>query len=136
MTSRFLSGLNRMETVQGAEVTSSAFGLMETAPLLGRTLTAQDERPAEPPVVVINETTATATVVGVMPEAFGFPVSESIWPGIRRVHRRCAGRAGRNRSTPGGQHWQRESIGRELARRPPGGEGLHQRHAAVRVYVR
>lgn len=38
------AGDGRVEPVQGAEVTSSAFGLMGTAPLLGRTLTAQDER--------------------------------------------------------------------------------------------
>lgn len=35
----------RVEPVRGAEVTASAFGLMETAALLGRTLTDQDEQP-------------------------------------------------------------------------------------------
>ncbi|HEX2095103.1 MAG TPA: ABC transporter permease, partial [Longimicrobiaceae bacterium] len=93
----------RVEPVRGAEVTASAFGLMGTAPLLGRTLTAQDEQPAEPPVVVISHTlwkarfgsdpgvvgrtvklgTATATIVGVMPEGFGFPVRERIWTPLR-----------------------------------------------------
>src|SRR5688500_18295126 len=44
----------RLESVRGAEVTASAFGLMGTPPLMGRTLTQQDEGPAEPPVVVIS----------------------------------------------------------------------------------
>jgi putative ABC transport system permease protein len=93
----------RVEPVRGAEVTASAFSLMGTAPLLGRTLTEQDEQPAQPPVVVISHTlwqtrfasdpgvagrtvklgTATATIVGVMPEGFGFPVSQRIWAPLR-----------------------------------------------------
>jgi hypothetical protein len=37
----------RLEPVRGAEVTASAFALLGTAPLQGRVLTEQDERPAE-----------------------------------------------------------------------------------------
>ena len=44
----------RVEPVRGAEVTANAFELMGTGPLLGRTLRTQDERPTEPPVVVIS----------------------------------------------------------------------------------
>lgn len=93
----------RVEPVRGAEVTASAFRLMGTQPLLGRTLTEQDEQPSEPPVVVISHTlwntrfandlgvlgrtvklgTADATIVGVMPEGYGFPVSERIWAPLR-----------------------------------------------------
>src|SRR5262245_45639239 len=93
----------RVEPVRGAEITANAFRLIGATPLLGRTLTEQDERPAEPPVVVISHTlwktrfdsdpsvlgrtvklgTATATVVGVMPEGFGFPSSERIWTPLR-----------------------------------------------------
>jgi putative ABC transport system permease protein len=93
----------RVEPVRGAEITASAFRMLGTAPLLGRTLTEQDERPGEPPVVVIGHTlwktrfasdpkvigrmvklgTATATIVGVMPEGFGFPVSQRLWTPLR-----------------------------------------------------
>ena len=93
----------RVEPVRGAEVTASAFGLLGTAPLQGRTLTEQDERPAEPPVAVVSHAlwktrfgsdggvvgravklgTATVTIVGVMPEGFAFPVRERIWLPLR-----------------------------------------------------
>jgi predicted permease len=93
----------RVEPVRGAEITANAFRLMETGPLLGRTLTERDERPAEPPVAVISHSlwksrfesdpavvgrtikvgTASATIVGVMPEGFGFPVSQRLWTPLR-----------------------------------------------------
>lgn len=93
----------QVEAVRGAEVTASAFTLMGMTPLVGRTLTARDEQPAEPLAVVIGERlwttrfardpsavgrrvtvgTADATIVGVMPERFGFPVSERLWLPLR-----------------------------------------------------
>jgi predicted permease len=77
--------------------------VLQAAPLLGRTLTEQDERAAEPPVIVISHTlwrtrfksdpavvgrtvklgTATATIVGVMTEGFAFPRTERIWAPLR-----------------------------------------------------
>ena len=93
----------RVEPVRGAEISSSAFRMLGARPLLGRTLTEQDERQAEPPVVIISHTlwkarfdsdpgvigrviqlgTVTATIVGVMPEGFGFPRRERIWAPLR-----------------------------------------------------
>ena len=97
------TGDGRLEPVPGAEITASAFRLMGTAPLIGRTLSDRDEQAAEPPVVVIGERlwktrfasdpavvgrtvklgTVIATVVGVMPERFGFPVNQRIWTPLR-----------------------------------------------------
>ncbi|HEX7122010.1 MAG TPA: ABC transporter permease [Gemmatimonadaceae bacterium] len=92
-----------VEPVRGAEITASAFRLMRTPPLMGRTLTDQDERPSEAPAVVIGYTlwqthfagdpavvgraiklgTTSATIVGVMPEGFAFPMRERIWAPLR-----------------------------------------------------
>jgi len=89
----------RIEPVRGAEISASAFRMLGAVPVLGRTLTERDEQPGEPPVVVIGHPvwktrfasdpavlgrtvklgTSTATIVGVMPEGFGFPVSQRIW---------------------------------------------------------
>lgn len=108
------TGDGRVEPVRGAEITASAFRLMGSPPLLGRTLTERDERPAEPPVAVIGHTlwktrfasdpgvlgrtvklgTSTATIVGVMPEGFGFPVSERIWTPLRADGSTLAPRTG------------------------------------------
>jgi hypothetical protein len=104
----------RVEPVRGAEITASAFRLMGTPALLGRPLTERDERPGEPPVVVLGHSlwksrfgsdpgvvgrtvklgTATATVVGVMPEGYGFPVSERIWAPLRADGSTLAPRSG------------------------------------------
>ncbi len=104
----------RVEPVRGAEVTADAFGLMGTPPLLGRVLTELDEQPAEAPVVVLSHTlwktrfasdpavvgrtvklgTAMATIVGVMPEGFGFPVRERIWTPLRADGSALAPRSG------------------------------------------
>ena len=93
----------RIEPVTGADISASAFAIMGTQPLLGRTLRARDELPSEPPVVVISHAvwnarfasdpdvigrslrlgTVTATIVGVMPEGFGFPESARIWMPLR-----------------------------------------------------
>jgi putative ABC transport system permease protein len=93
----------RSEPVRGAEITASAFRVIPTPPLMGRTLTDDDEHPAAPPVAVIGEdlwqkrfnsdpailgrtirlARASYTVVGVMPRSFGFPTSQSLWVPLR-----------------------------------------------------
>jgi len=104
----------RIEPVRGAEISATAFTVMGTAPQLGRVLTAQDEQPSSQPVVVISHSlwnnrfasdpgvlgktvkvgTVTATVVGIMPEGFGFPVNERIWLPLRVDGSLLAPRAG------------------------------------------
>ena len=89
--------------VNAAEITASAFRIAPEPPLLGRTLVPADERPGAPPVVVIGHDVwrkrfagdpgvvgrtvqlgeAYATVVGVMPEGFGFPVAHEMWTPLR-----------------------------------------------------
>src|SRR5215208_2067374 len=94
---------HQVEPVGGAEITASAFTLLGITPLVGRPLTARDEQPAEPLAVVIGEGiwttwfardpsvvgrsvkvgTVPATIVGVMPERFGFPVNQQLWLPLR-----------------------------------------------------
>jgi predicted permease len=89
----------RIEPTPGAEITANAFALLNATPLLGRTLVDLDAEPSQPPVVVIGEEvwrsrfdrdpnvlgrtvkvgTTTATIVGVMPGTFGFPVKQRLW---------------------------------------------------------
>lgn len=104
----------RVEPVRGAEISASAFRMLGARPLLGRTLTEQDEHPAEPPVVVLGYSlwknrfdsdprvvgrvvklgTVSATIVGVMPEGFGFPLVERIWTPLRTDASSLAPRTG------------------------------------------
>jgi putative ABC transport system permease protein len=104
----------RVEPVSGADISPNAFGLLETAALLGRSLSDRDAQPSEPPVVVISYAlwkarfdgdpgvvgravrlgTSVATIVGVMPEGFGFPVSQRIWAPLRLQGTTIAPRSG------------------------------------------
>jgi len=88
-----------------ASTTASAFPFTGAAPVLGRTLLAEDERATAPPVLVIgyeewqrrfnndpgilgrvvhlDET--PHTIVGVMPQGYGFPISHRYWVPLRRT---------------------------------------------------
>jgi predicted permease len=89
--------------VQIAEMTASGFRITSAQPLLGRTLVEGDESPSAPPVIVLGYNVwqtrfagdpgvigrsvqidnAFATVVGVMPEDYKFPVAHEAWMPMR-----------------------------------------------------
>jgi putative ABC transport system permease protein len=97
-----------------AEITASAFRIAPDRPLHGRVLTAADERAGAPPVVVLGHDlwrdrfegnpyivgrsvrigAGYATVVGVMPEGFAFPVSHELWLPFRTEAAGVAPRTG------------------------------------------
>jgi putative ABC transport system permease protein len=81
------------------EVTANTFALLGARPLLGRDFTESDQQPGAPLVVMLRYDVwrarfagdpsvvgsavvvngAPATIVGVMPEGFSFPESQSLW---------------------------------------------------------
>jgi len=87
------------DLVTVARMTASGFRVAQVAPVLGRPLLDDDERPGAPPVVVIGYDewqrrfhgdasiigrhlrlgSELHTVVGVMPEGFRFPVNHQFW---------------------------------------------------------
>ena len=93
--SRDLGDIAEPERLRGQRVTTNLFELLGARPLAGRTFTESDQPPGGAPVVVISERLwrrqfasdprvvgtpitlqgAKATVVGVMPTQFDFPVS-------------------------------------------------------------
>jgi predicted permease len=87
------------EFLAGVYTTANLFEILGDAPQLGRTFTEKDEIPEAPPVAVIGHrywqerlgsdpdvvgTTVRvngtdATILGVMPEGFGFPFNQQLW---------------------------------------------------------
>ena len=102
--------------VQVAEISASAFRITSAKPLIGRVLVEGDELPSAPPVVLLGYDVwrtrfagdggvigrsvqidnAFATVVGVMPEGFKFPVAHELWMPMRLSAYERAPRAGPN----------------------------------------
>jgi putative ABC transport system permease protein len=91
------------EPIEVAEITAAAFDLAQTPPLLGRFLLPSDEQPAAAPVLllgydewqvrfnadphIVGRTIqlggALHTIVGVMPDGFGFPHDQQFWMPLR-----------------------------------------------------
>jgi predicted permease len=90
---------HRAQRISAGTVSASIFQVLRVAPLLGRTLSSDDERPGASRVTVLGYTLwqnryagdrsilgrtiringAPTTVVGVMPEGFAFPAKEQLW---------------------------------------------------------
>jgi putative ABC transport system permease protein len=88
----------RTEELLAAEVTPSSFAHMSAAPLAGRLLLPADAQPGQPKVALLSERyraridsaavavnsiitigTTPYTIVGILPESFGFPTSPDVW---------------------------------------------------------
>jgi predicted permease len=99
METGVLSDRGEVGTVSLARISASAFRVTRVQPHLGRYLAEADERPGAPPVVVLGYDAwqrllgadpdplgrtielagVPTTVIGVMPEGYGFPESQNAW---------------------------------------------------------
>jgi putative ABC transport system permease protein len=88
-----------LEAVEVAQITADGFNITRVEPVIGRAIGAADERPGAPPIVAIGYDVwhsrfggdasvlgrelrlgnVVHTIVGVMPEGYGFPVNHRYW---------------------------------------------------------
>jgi putative ABC transport system permease protein len=99
-TSRFaLSGAGEPVEIRGSRITQGLFEILRVSPQLGRTFTADEDRPDQDAVVILGYdlwqrnfggdpnilgrqivlSNRTRTVVGVMPRGFRFPEFSELW---------------------------------------------------------
>jgi putative ABC transport system permease protein len=98
-----LSGIDRPVRFNGGFITANGFDALQVQPVLGRTFLAEEGLPGAPLSVIIGNNVwegtfnsdpgvlgrtlrvngEEATVVGVLPEGFGFPDTQDIWVPIR-----------------------------------------------------
>jgi putative ABC transport system permease protein len=91
------------EHLNGAYISHEAFAALSVHPALGHAFTAEDEKPGAAPVVIVGDqvwrtllagdpralgTTVRvdgepATLIGVMPPGFGFPLRQEVWLPLR-----------------------------------------------------
>jgi putative ABC transport system permease protein len=89
----------RAERFQASPMTSGVFDVLRAKPVLGRVFRAEDDQPGADPVILISHDVwlqrfggapdvvgktvrangVTRTIVGVMPERFGFPDRNKLW---------------------------------------------------------
>ena len=94
-----LTGAGEPERLRGADVSQGTFELLRVAPVLGRTFTAEEDKPKQDAVVILGNglwqrrfgsnsqiigktiilNSRQRTVVGVMPPGFKFPENAELW---------------------------------------------------------
>src|SRR5688572_19101884 len=136
-----------------AEISPSAFALTRVAPLLGRTLIETDAQPGSAEVVVIGYDVwqsrfngepdvvgrtvslarTPATIVGVMPKGFRFPVNHQLWVPLRLT-------GALPREGPGISIFGRLTVGATLesaqAELTTIGQGITTQHATTHAQLR
>src|SRR3954468_12432598 len=90
---------NKPQRYTGAYVTDDLFKIIGVSPILGRDFTAEDNKPGSPKVAILGDEIwrrdfnsdprvvgqsvtingKAATIIGVMPKGFKFPISEELW---------------------------------------------------------
>ena len=144
-TRNLIVGNAAPEPIQMAELTAAAFRTARVPPLLGRALLDSDEAPGAPSVVVLGYDVwqrslggrqdvvgsvvklgnTPATVIGVMPEGFGYPVNHDAWTPLLapRLVRCARGRCDQRHRQAGARRHAGAGERRAARARRTGGRG-------------